>query len=295
LLWQLKEDLEIWRNLQSITSELLGVSILLMDSYGDPVTEISHACNFCKDIRKKNPNICLDSNFQGAKTCIKEELDYLIYRCPYDLCNIVFPIYVDDRYAGALFIGQIKLIDKEEEGWRQPVANFDSINERFIYNKIDKEKLGKLIFYGKTITQLIVRQLEEKIRYGIYTSDFMDTFSSNSKKRTSTLSEAITLLHNQSTKVYKLAELSKELNYSASSLKKIFYSELGRSFSSYYTELKITNAKKLLKFTDDTTKSIALKLGYENPANLYKKFKRETGMTMTEYRKLNRATKKFSL
>ncbi|WP_240940567.1 AraC family transcriptional regulator [Enterococcus durans] len=38
-----------------------------------------------------------------------------------------------------------------------------------------------------------------------------------------------------------------------------------------------------MAFTNETTCSIAEKLGYPNPSVLYKKFKRETGQTMSEY------------
>ena len=53
MLWQLKKALETWQTLQETTTKLLGVSLLLIDSHGEPVTEITNACLFCEAARSK--------------------------------------------------------------------------------------------------------------------------------------------------------------------------------------------------------------------------------------------------
>lgn len=95
MLWQLKKDLETWQILQETTAKLLGVSLLLIDSQGEPVTDITNACLFCEAVRSKE--VCLHSDRRAATHCIQQKKSHLIYRCPYQFVNIVFPIYVDRR------------------------------------------------------------------------------------------------------------------------------------------------------------------------------------------------------
>ena len=59
MLRQLKKDLETWQTLQETTTKLLGASLLLIDSQGEPVTEITNACLFCETARSKE--VCLQS------------------------------------------------------------------------------------------------------------------------------------------------------------------------------------------------------------------------------------------
>lgn len=292
MLWQLKKDLKTWQTLQETTTKLLGVSLLLIDSQGEPVTEITNACLFCEAVRSKE--VCLHSDRRAATRCIQQKKSHFIYRCPYQFVNIVFPIYVDGRHVGALFIGQLKqqnqqnytLIPSVAATQKKEVEKFTPQLIQFYHQHplSEYEKITLLVRHGESIVQLITTQLEDKIKLGEYQAAFVDALPPVNELNVTLIDRATAILNDHPGKVYRLSELAQELNCSISTLKKLFQRNLNLSFSAYYTQLKIANTKKLLAFTNETTCSIAEKLGYTNPSVLYKKFKRETGQTMSEYR-----------
>ncbi len=65
----------------------------------------------------------------------------------------------------------------------------------------------------------------------------------------------------------------------------------GVSFTHYRLNAKLNHAKNLLLTTDKTIDKISEDLGYYNPSSFMKLFKKETGITPSQYRN----GKKFSL
>lgn len=83
-------------------------------------------------------------------------------------------------------------------------------------------------------------------------------------------------------------ELCESLNYTRSYLFRQFKSVTGKSIMSYFTELKIKEAKKLLRDTEMSVTAIAQDLAFDTPNYFTKTFKRLTGYTPLEYKKMRR-------
>ena len=251
MLWQLKKALETWQTLQETTTKLLGVSLLLIDSHGEPVTEITNACLFCEAACSKE--VCLQSDRRAATRCIQQKKSYLIYRCPYQFVNIVFPIYVDRRHVGTLFIGQLKqqnqqnytLIPSVVATQKKEVEKFTPQWIQFYHQHplSEDEKIILLVRHGESIVQLITTQLEDKIKFGEYQAAFIDALPPVNELDVTLIDRATAILNDHPDKVYRLSELAQELNCSISTLKKLFQRNLNLSFSAYYTQLKIANTK----------------------------------------------------
>lgn len=73
------------------------------------------------------------------------------------------------------------------------------------------------------------------------------------------------------------------------SLKRRFKAATGVTLIDYVQNLRIEAAKARLETTDDLFESIAVDVGYENVAFFRKLFKRSTGLTPVEYRRMFRA------
>ncbi len=301
MLWQLKKDDNLWSDIQESCSKSLGVSMLLIDNDGLPLSEVSNSCAFCQLIRSQ-PNAretCLSCNSRAASSCILEKKEYRVYRCSYNMLEIVFPIYVDDRYIGALFIGQLKMLNQEkyERIFASELphsSEFTSEEFNKQYNKINiisEKRLNDLISFGQALVNIIINLLNAKIKSGEYSADFFENLYSEYSPDSRLVDRAIILLAERMDKLYKLSELALELNCSESALKQQFHRHLKESFSRYYSKMKIAHAKKLLIYTNETTKSISEKLGYARSSNIYKKFKKETGVTMTEFREFSKIHK----
>ncbi len=64
-----------------------------------------------------------------------------------------------------------------------------------------------------------------------------------------------------------------------------FKKETGKNIWEYLTDIRISNAKKLLESTDLKNYEISLKIGYEDPAYFSKLFKKQTGLTPRDYKR----------
>lgn len=71
-------------------------------------------------------------------------------------------------------------------------------------------------------------------------------------------------------------------------LSRVFKEITGESFTEYRLNLKSQWAKELLKEKSHNIDRIAYELGYENTESFVRLFKKSTGCTPTEYRKLSR-------
>ncbi len=72
------------------------------------------------------------------------------------------------------------------------------------------------------------------------------------------------------------------------SLKRRFAAATGSTVIGYIQNLRIEEAKRLLESGDSSSEEIAPAIGYENPAFFRKLFKRSTGLTMGQYRRMFR-------
>lgn len=65
----------------------------------------------------------------------------------------------------------------------------------------------------------------------------------------------------------------------------LFHREVGKSFKKWLNSIRVEYAKRLLEEIDRPVIEVCLECGYNTPSQFIKMFKRETGMTPTEYRK----------
>lgn len=88
-------------------------------------------------------------------------------------------------------------------------------------------------------------------------------------------------------KVVRIEDLCQEFDYSRSYLSRRFQQQTGQTLADYATQLKINEAKRLIRETKLNFAQISAKLAFENPQYFSRVFKRKTGMTPTEFK--NRA------
>ena len=96
--------------------------------------------------------------------------------------------------------------------------------------------------------------------------------------------EIIQYLENRVYQTISVSELCKHFNYSKTYLSKVFKNVTGRSLLEYYTTLKISAAKRLIREKDYNFAQIASELCYDSPQYFSRTFKHVTGMTPKEYK-----------
>lgn len=82
-----------------------------------------------------------------------------------------------------------------------------------------------------------------------------------------------------------LKKTAKAVNLSPSYLSRLFRAQLGMTFSTYLSNVKMKHVKFLLSRTDKSVMDIALETGFCSGEYLSAQFKSKLGMTPTEFRK----------
>ncbi len=99
----------------------------------------------------------------------------------------------------------------------------------------------------------------------------------------------INLLNNLPVTNEKLSEiLSKELNQEYSRISKIFSYNEKVTLEKYFIKLKVEKAKELIHNRELNFTEISQLLNYSNLTHLSNQFKTETGMSLTEYKNLEK-------
>ncbi len=89
------------------------------------------------------------------------------------------------------------------------------------------------------------------------------------------------------TRKIKLADISSELHVNPSYFSALFSQEMGRPFTDYILELRISKAKDLLRNTNMDILDVSEAAGFENQSYFTKIFRKRTGLTPRQYRQDN--------
>ena len=81
-----------------------------------------------------------------------------------------------------------------------------------------------------------------------------------------------------------LNEVASKVNLSASHFSVVFSQQTQQTFKEYLTEVRIKRAQELLRLTNLRSAEIAYRVGYSDPHYFSSVFKRNTGMSPTEFR-----------
>ena len=81
-----------------------------------------------------------------------------------------------------------------------------------------------------------------------------------------------------------LEDISRKVDISPYYFSKLFKEETGENFIEYLTNIRIEEAKRLLKNRDLSIKNVSIDTGYSDPNYFSRIFKKQVGLTPTEYR-----------
>jgi two-component system, response regulator YesN len=81
-----------------------------------------------------------------------------------------------------------------------------------------------------------------------------------------------------------LNEVAAQVNHSSSHFSTVFGQEAGTTFKQYLTEVRIKKAKELLRTTNARSYEIACQVGYTDPHYFSFVFRKNTGLTPTDFR-----------
>lgn len=109
----------------------------------------------------------------------------------------------------------------------------------------------------------------------------------STKKEDSTTSitmRAKEYIKNQYHKDISLDDVSREVKISPYYFSKLFKQETGENFIEYLTNIRMEKAKELLSQSEKSMKEICSEVGYSDPNYFSRSFKKNVGVTPTEYK-----------
>jgi len=121
----------------------------------------------------------------------------------------------------------------------------------------------------------ILQQLEKTIHQHI------------NRKRNPLVDELVSYIHNHYDQEMSLQTLSHKMNVNNIYLGRLFKEEHGMLFSDYLTQIRMEEAKKLLRQTHLKASEVAYKVGFTCPNYFFRKFKQFSSISPTDYRKLH--------
>ena len=111
-----------------------------------------------------------------------------------------------------------------------------------------------------------------------------DVVSSKEKQGSSSVERAKAYIAERYNKDISLDDVSREMDISPYYFSKLFKEETGENFIEYLTSIRINKAKQLISGTDMSMKEICTEVGYADPNYFSRIFKKNVGVTPTEYK-----------
>lgn len=111
------------------------------------------------------------------------------------------------------------------------------------------------------------------------------TFLPWQELNTKPIDDVITILKNNVRNRLTIDDICAKIAYSKAYLFRIFKAQTGKTVMHYYTELKIKQAKQLLRENELSVREISEHLAFTSPDYFIKSFKRITGLTPLAYKK----------
>lgn len=102
------------------------------------------------------------------------------------------------------------------------------------------------------------------------------------------MKEALHFIEQHIDEPLHLSALSRRANVTASHFSRVFKQWTGMTVTAYLVSKRIVLAKEWLLTTDKNIEVISASCGFESPSYFYKAFRKLTGVTPTEYKKLHR-------
>lgn len=188
--------------------------------------------------------------------------------------------------------------------WQLRWVHFYGPNMTQIYDKY-AERGGTACFHPQNLSEydLLLQQIYQIANSDTYVRDMMiyeklitlltllmkdswnpqagNKASSSKKQNLADIKEYLDQNYQQK---ITLDELSRIFFINKFYLTRVFKEQFGVSVNNYLLQLRITHAKQLLRFSDQTIESIAVSCGLEDPNYFARLFKKVEGITPTQFR-----------
>mgnify|MGYP005852418207 CR=1 FL=1 len=119
-------------------------------------------------------------------------------------------------------------------------------------------------------------------------NDFIEcVYKSQDAKKITQLKPALDFIETNYDRQISMADVAKQVHLSVSRLAHLFKEQMGITLVDYLTNVRISQAKRLLLSTDKSCTTICFEVGYNNQSYFTRTFKDMVGMTPRQFRQSN--------
>jgi len=253
------------------------------DKYGVQSNR-GHYCAFCEKARALpgGREECTKSDKSDAIMLAKQYKAPFFFECHMGMRELVIPLMREDSLLGILFVGQCRT----EEGDSARIAtNAKRLNG-------DPEEFTRLYEELPLISQKHLMSvgtiLSEYFDVRIWNNELLAP-STASRPSNQELAEAINNFIRLNYR-YDISprEIANELHVNPSYASRRFSQHYNKTITERITEVRIKRARALLAETDAPIGNIALNVGFDDVNYFSRIFKKATGLSPTQYRRLSK-------
>ena len=261
----------------TVLKELYNISGFRVSLHGADFAEIAAfppgISAFCslvqkdKNIRERCLRCDSDAYFQAKKTGKP-----FIYRCDFGLCEAVAPLYHFGILSGYLMMGQVRCEESNDR------LRLIAMASEYVKDKTALERaVDALPVYEQKKIAGYVNIMTICAEY----ITLSGKLSPPSKDFSSQIRKYINANYN---KKITLDSLCKRFKCSKSTLMNTFKKECFQTVVEYITDVRLSNAVKMLEGKEDSINDIAVACGFCDQCYFSKMFSKRFGMTPSKYR-----------
>jgi AraC-like DNA-binding protein len=201
--------------------------------------------------------------------------------CPAGVVEAVLPLHIHGRFVGAYFCGQFNMHSDPERG-------FSHIWDRVRHRGIERDKLRsafsgfRCCSEGEALT--LARLLHNAVSHVAASLEDTITERTIRLRQNPTVQKALLSIFNSSGSPPSESELASRLGITPEYLSRLFRKVMQKSYRDYITEMRISKAQELLRYTKLSITDIAMEVGYQTHSYFTSKFRMITGVTPTKFR-----------
>jgi len=199
------------------------------------------------------------------------------------MAEAVVPIVLQDRHAGTVFVGQAITPAMAEAGFAEierrvgeRVSDVNALREGYeaLPRWTEQELLGLAMLVDASI-----RGLGEKLGHELLDQEVR-------LHNAPAIRRVIDILRNERCWSITAAAMAERVHLSEAYFSRLFRQTVGKSFSDYVTERRLTAAQNWLLQTDLSIAEIAHRCGFSRQSYFTRRFRKWFGETPSSYRRL---------
>lgn len=183
-------DVDSFQKIQDDIAKATELAMVTVDYKGIPVTKHSKCSEFCKLIReqKEFSKLCEKCDSRGGLEAAREG-NFYIYKCHRGLVDVAVPIIINDRYLGAVMLGQVLLEDSDNydlESVLTKELEYDiAIRDKIIeaYKKIPSFSFEKIKSISEMMSHISNYIVEEAMLKNIQNEIYMKNIEIEKARR----------------------------------------------------------------------------------------------------------------